>query len=76
MKLTALGFSSLLHEWDLATEQFVDIGVDKGMQKILVIEGKDEMISSRRVSTYQFDQSIFMFLQLRVTISSDWNVPS
>lgn len=46
MKLTALGFNSLLHEWDSGEERFVDIGLKKGMRKRFIIEGKDEAISA------------------------------
>ncbi|KAJ4497219.1 Spc98 family-domain-containing protein [Lentinula lateritia] len=53
MKLTVLGFSSLLYEWDPVEERFIDIGLSRGnMRKRLVIEGKDEVISSDFISRF------------------------
>ncbi|KAJ4483487.1 gamma-tubulin complex, DGRIP91/SPC98 component protein [Lentinula aciculospora] len=52
MKLTVLGFSSLLHEWDILEEQFFDIGLSREMRKRLIIEGKDEIISSNFISRF------------------------
>ncbi|KIK67495.1 hypothetical protein GYMLUDRAFT_37627 [Collybiopsis luxurians FD-317 M1] len=53
LKLTALGFSSLLHEWNSIDECFTDIGPEKGIRKRLIIEGKDEAISEDVVSLFK-----------------------
>ncbi|KAJ3857634.1 gamma-tubulin complex, DGRIP91/SPC98 component protein [Lentinula lateritia] len=53
MKLNVLGFSSLLYEWDPMEERFLDIGLSRGhIRKRLVIEGKDEVISSDFISRF------------------------
>ncbi|KAJ3800096.1 gamma-tubulin complex, DGRIP91/SPC98 component protein [Lentinula aff. detonsa] len=52
MKLTVLGFSSLLHEWNPVQERFSDIGLGRGIRRRLIIEGQDEVISSDFVSRF------------------------
>ncbi|KAJ3823716.1 gamma-tubulin complex, DGRIP91/SPC98 component protein [Lentinula raphanica] len=52
MKLTLLGFSSELHEWNPVRERFCDIGLSQEIRKRLIIEGKGELVSSDFVSRF------------------------
>ena len=47
LKKTALGLSSSLHEWDQASEIFVDTAIQNGIKRVLIVTGKDEAISSK-----------------------------
>ncbi|KAJ7066627.1 gamma-tubulin complex, DGRIP91/SPC98 component protein [Mycena amicta] len=46
LKTTVLGLSSPLHTWDAASERFVPLVVQKGARGILLLDDKDETLSS------------------------------
>lgn len=45
--MTILGTSSIFHVWDPALERFVQAGVEEGKRGLLMIDGKDEVVSQR-----------------------------
>lgn len=47
LKMTVLGISSPLHTWDAGSETFVQIVAEKGTDGILLVDDKDEVVSSR-----------------------------
>lgn len=47
LKMTVLGTSSTMHIWDASSESFKQAGVDKGKRGYLLVDAKDEVISSR-----------------------------
>lgn len=47
LKLTTLGISSMLHMWDSRAERFVANGATNGRLGVILVDGKDEVISSR-----------------------------
>ncbi|KAF8800245.1 gamma-tubulin complex, DGRIP91/SPC98 component protein [Phlegmacium glaucopus] len=49
LKMTVLGISSPLHTWNSSSERFVQSGtVNTGMRNSIVVDGKDEIVSSRQ----------------------------
>ncbi|KAF5348737.1 hypothetical protein D9758_006819 [Tetrapyrgos nigripes] len=52
MKLIVLGTSSFLHKWDPISERFVDSVSTKECQRVLLVDGKDEVISSSIMSRF------------------------
>jgi hypothetical protein len=47
LKMTILGTSSIFHTWDSSSERFVQAGVEEGKHGLLMIDGKDEVVSRR-----------------------------
>ncbi len=47
LKVTICGASSQLHTWDTRTERFVQVGLKDGRKGRILVDGKDEIISSR-----------------------------
>jgi hypothetical protein len=47
LKMTALGNSSVYHSWHADSQCFVQIGVKEGERGLLLLDGKDEVISDR-----------------------------
>lgn len=47
LKMTVLGTSSTMHTWDLPSETFKQAGIGKEKRGYLLVDAKDEVISSR-----------------------------
>jgi hypothetical protein len=47
LKMTILGTSSVFHTWDPLSERFVQAGIEEGKLGLLMIDGKDEVVSQR-----------------------------
>jgi hypothetical protein len=47
LKMTTLGTSSVFHVWDPAVERFVQAGLGECKHGLLMIDGRDEVVSQR-----------------------------
>ncbi|KAJ7045832.1 gamma-tubulin complex, DGRIP91/SPC98 component protein [Mycena alexandri] len=52
LKMTVLGIASPLHTWDPGSETFVQIVAQEGARGILLIDDKDEVVSSSLISRF------------------------
>ncbi|KAG6850437.1 hypothetical protein H0H93_013309 [Arthromyces matolae] len=52
LKMTVLGTSSVYHVWDTKSERFKVAGVDEGKTGNILIDGKDEVVTQRRLETF------------------------
>ncbi|KAF8070027.1 gamma-tubulin complex, DGRIP91/SPC98 component protein [Lyophyllum atratum] len=52
LKMTILGTSSMYHTWDASAERFVQAGLDDGQRGVLLMDGKDEVISQSLTSRF------------------------
>ena len=68
--MITLGTSSVFHTWDPSSERFVQVGVGEGKHGLLMIDGKDEVISRRCVS-YTLKKSRVK----RISVSSHGSSP-
>lgn len=54
LKVTSLGTSSSLHFWDPHKETFLPAGAEHGRQVVLLVDGKDKIITQRFVRRFLF----------------------
>ncbi|KAJ6625865.1 Spc98 family-domain-containing protein [Mycena sp. CBHHK59/15] len=52
LKKTVLGISSPLHTWDPISETFVPTVLQKGTRGIILVDGKDEVVSASLISRF------------------------
>ncbi|TFK44260.1 gamma-tubulin complex, DGRIP91/SPC98 component protein [Crucibulum laeve] len=52
LKMTVLGTSSTLHAWDSRTERFIQARTGDGKSGLLLVDGKDEVISTSIISRF------------------------
>jgi hypothetical protein len=58
LKTTVLGFSSKFYVWEATSEQFIQIGMEQKFKKgFMLIDGKDEVVSERYISSSQLSPS-------------------
>ena len=52
LKMIVLGTSSTLHTWCPSSEKFVQVGCQDGQRGYLLVDGKDEVVSSRFIKRF------------------------
>ena len=52
LKMIVLGTSSTLHTWCPSSERFVQVGSQEGQRGYLLVDGKDEVVSSRFIQRF------------------------
>ncbi|GLB36953.1 putative spindle pole body component [Lyophyllum shimeji] len=52
LKTTVLGTSSIYHTWDAKAERFVQAGLRDGQRGVLLMDGKDEVISQSLIARF------------------------
>ncbi|EGO25726.1 hypothetical protein SERLADRAFT_448663 [Serpula lacrymans var. lacrymans S7.9] len=67
LKMVVLGTSSSLHSWDKKSETFIRVGLDKGVNHSLLIDGRNETISRSFLQRFLDIGTLVRRLELFVT---------